>query len=169
VLLAESWGRGAGGRARCARLAPLVWLLASLGGCAADGGGLSPEALLRGAGLLRGAPLDEPTVAAGLREALRVGSERRAPILEALAARFSEPIQPLVDRLPAYAGGTSRPGHRPAVPFDPFDQEMSRRRRELRVRMKLRLGVSSLRVRFSNPIVPQRAPSGVNNLLGTHS
>ena len=42
-----------------------------------------------------------------------------------------------------------------------------RRRRQLRVRMKLHLGDLLAEVwDLNNPIVPQRAPSGVNNLDG---
>jgi hypothetical protein len=70
--------------------------------------------LLRGAGLLRDAPLDEPTVAAGLREALRVGTERAVALTSQIDGFWGNPslripmpsaLEPMADALRALGLG----------------------------------------------------------------
>lgn len=60
------------GRRRAAGLWAALFAAATLLGCAGTGGGLSLDDLLGGSG----GALDEGTVAAGLKEALRVGTDR---------------------------------------------------------------------------------------------
>jgi hypothetical protein len=70
--------------------------------------------LLRGAGLLRDAPLDESTVAAGLREALRVGTERAVALTSQTDGFWGNPslriplpsaLEPMADALRALGLG----------------------------------------------------------------
>jgi len=51
-----------------------------------------------------------------------------ARIVQAVAARFLESIQPLVSGLAAHACAASRLSHRPVPKFDPVDQKLTRLR-----------------------------------------
>jgi hypothetical protein len=54
----------------------LILVAALASGCAESGSGISASEIFRSAGLGGVAPLDESTVAAGLKESLRIGTER---------------------------------------------------------------------------------------------